>query len=69
MKTKISKVQLEVWEQKEKAYNKIKDLPLGEVLNHIFDDTKDLEVSIKNFKSQRTIETGTSKYMTKVKFN
>ncbi len=43
METKIPKVQLEVWEWKEKAYNKIKDLPVGEVLKHIIDGTKDLE--------------------------
>ncbi len=67
METKIPKVQLEVWEWKEKAYNKIKDLPVGEVLKHIIDDTKDLEARIKNFKSKRIIETGTSKRYDKSK--
>jgi hypothetical protein len=35
METKISKAQLEVWRWKEKAYNKVKDLPLAEQLKAI----------------------------------
>ncbi len=35
METKISKSQLEVWEWKEKAYNKVKDLPIAEQLKAI----------------------------------
>jgi len=35
MEHKVSKAQLEVWEWKEKAYEEIKDLPLGERINYI----------------------------------
>lgn len=57
MKTKISKAQLEVWEWKEKAYAKIKDLPKGEVLKYIIDDTKGLEKKIEDSKNKQIIAT------------
>lgn len=54
METKISKAQLEVWEWKERAYKKIKNLPPGETLKFIIEQTKDLETEIRKFKKEHT---------------
>lgn len=40
METKESKAQLEVWGWKEKAYNQINDMPLGEAIEYILNQTK-----------------------------
>jgi len=56
METKISKAQLEVWEWKEKAYNKIKDLPKGKVLSYIIADTKEIEEQIKEYKRKHATQ-------------
>jgi hypothetical protein len=52
MESKTSKAQLEVWEWKDKAYQKIKDLPQGEWLKHITSETKALTEEIKKHKKQ-----------------
>ncbi len=54
MKTKVSKAQIEVWDWKEKVYQKIKDLPKGEVLKFIIAETKDLENKIKKSKQKQS---------------
>ncbi len=56
METKEAKAQFEVWEWKEKANSKIKDLPKGKMLEYIIAETKDFEEEINNFKNEQIIQ-------------
>jgi len=53
MKAKVSKAQLEVWEWKEKAYNQIKDMPLGKGIEFIMQQTGQIADEIKKKHKQK----------------
>ena len=52
MEHKVSKAQLEVWEWKEAAYQQIKDVPYGQRIQFIINQTKDIVEEIKKKKVQ-----------------
>jgi hypothetical protein len=52
METKISKAQLEVWEWKEKAYEKMKHLSTHEQIRFIHEQTKELVEKLKKKKQK-----------------
>lgn len=52
MESKTSQAQLEVWEWKERAYEKMKGLPQNQWLKHISAETMALAEEIKKHKEQ-----------------
>ncbi|MDQ3847235.1 MAG: hypothetical protein M3342_24950 [Bacteroidota bacterium] len=53
MKNDVSKAQREVWEWKEKAYEQIKNLPAGEQIKFIQEQTKHLVERIKRKRREK----------------